>query len=376
MGGTSKQESATQQTQDSTVAPWAPTQGILQGILGGIQGQLGNTAPNAAETGALGTLASNAQSAQNYGGQATGLASDLMAGGGTDANAGILSNAYGNYQNQLNPIANQSLDPTQTPGIASLLETIRNDVGNSVNGMFAGAGRDMSGLHQQNLARGIAQGEAAPLLAQYNQNVQNRMGAAGDLFNAGGQAASGLQGFNQQGFDNRALGLDTAINGVPMAQNNQANQILAAQAQARGLPMQNLAGILGLTLPIAGLGSQSHGTGTSNTQGSQTMSGAQQFATIAGGMGSLFGGAGGGAMGGVQRFISDRRAKDDIKQIGELYDGTPVYSFRYKGDPRVSIGLMADDVEKFAPNAIAEFAGIKMVDYGAATERAAGMGAK
>jgi len=27
--------------------------------------------------------------------------------------------------------------------------------------------------------------------------------------------------------------------------------------------------------------------------------------------------------------------KDEIEQIGELYDGTPVYRFRYQGDSRV-----------------------------------------
>lgn len=373
MGGTSE---TTQSTQSKT-EPWKPTVGLLKDIVGGVQGEFGNYKPTGAETGALNTMMSNAQSTGNYAPQATGLANDLMAGGGVDANSGILRDAYARFQNQLNPIASQNNDPTQAPGMQALLETIKNDVGNSVNGMFAGAGRDLSGMNVQTLARGLSQGMAAPLLNQYNQNVQNQMAAARGLYDAGGQTAQGMQGFNQQGFQNRALGLDTAINGIPQAQNAGAMGILDAASLQRNLPLRNLAGILGLTAPIAGLGSQSSGTST----GTQTDSGMRQFAQFGQGLGGMFGGANPAAgnmmqMGGALFTGSDRRMKDDITQIGELYDGTPVYRFRYKGDPRVSVGLMADDVEKFAPEAVAEFGGLKMVDYGAATERAAEMGTK
>lgn len=285
-GGTSKSTSDTQQATQSTTAPWQPTQGILQNILTGIGQQ--SYQPTGTETDALSTIQNNAAGSPSYGGQATGLANALMSGGGTAANSGILSDAYKNYQTQLNPIANQNNDPMSAPRMQALLESIRSDVGNSVNGMFAGAGRDLSGLNQQTLARGIAQGEAAPLLAQYNQNVQNQTGAAGNLFNAGGQTAAGLQGFNQQGFANQGQGLDVAMNGIPQAQNAGAMNKLNAASLARNLPLQNLAGILGLTLPIAGLGSQSTGTGTSSTQGTKTASGLEQAQGYANIFGKLF----------------------------------------------------------------------------------------
>ncbi len=89
------------------------------------------------------------------------------------------------------------------------------------------------------------------------------------------------------------------------------------------------------------------------------MSGAQQFGLISGG---LFGG--GGAVPGIKSFFSDRRLKEDIVKIDELENGTPVYQFRYWDSPEIHIGLMADDVEKFAPDAVSEgFFGFKMVDY-------------
>lgn len=290
MGGTSSSTQRTSQEQQgqSTTSPWAPAQGILSNILSGIGSQ--SAAPTTAQNNALGTIQQNAQGAQNYGGQATDLANQLMAGGGAQQNAGILGSAYQNYQNQLNPIANQNNDPTQAPGMQALLDTIRQDVGNQINGQFAAAGRDMSGLNQQSLARGISQGEAVPLLNQYNQNVQNQMGAAGALYGAGGQTAQGLQGFNQQGFANQGQGLDTAINGIPAAQNNQANQVLQAGQQAYQLPLQNLGMLSNLTIPIAGLGSQNNSSGTSSgmSQGTQTMSGLQQAMGYANIFGKLF----------------------------------------------------------------------------------------
>ena len=57
--------------------------------------------------------------------------------------------------------------------------------------------------------------------------------------------------------------------------------------------------------------------------------------------------------------------------VGALHDGTPVYRFRYIGDPAMRIGLMADDVEKVVPEAVHILNGIKFVDYEIATKRVA-----
>ena len=59
--------------------------------------------------------------------------------------------------------------------------------------------------------------------------------------------------------------------------------------------------------------------------------------------------------------------KDDIREVGELDNGLPVYSFRYKGDPKTQIGLMAQDVEKRDPKAVGSLFGLKTVDYRRAT---------
>lgn len=52
-------------------------------------------------------------------------------------------------------------------------------------------------------------------------------------------------------------------------------------------------------------------------------------------------------------LLSDRETKTDIKKIGEDdATGLPIYSYRYKEDPKTYpkiVGLMAQDVEKAFP---------------------------
>jgi len=76
---------------------------------------------------------------------------------------------------------------------------------------------------------------------------------------------------------------------------------------------------------------------------------------------------------GLLGFVSDRRAKEDIKKIGELHDGQAVYRYRYKGDPRHQIGLLAQEVEKRTPEAVHQNGTLKTVDYRKATDRAAAL---
>ena len=66
--------------------------------------------------------------------------------------------------------------------------------------------------------------------------------------------------------------------------------------------------------------------------------------------------------------FSDRRVKTDIKRVGSLDNGLPVYLYRYKGQSTPEIGLMAQDVERVNPSAVIEISGIKAVNYAAAVE--------
>lgn len=71
--------------------------------------------------------------------------------------------------------------------------------------------------------------------------------------------------------------------------------------------------------------------------------------------------------------FSDRRLKSDIKRVGTLFNGMPVYSYRLNGG-HVQIGVMADEVLDAIPDAVKIDAdGFYHVDYALATEASHGI---
>lgn len=357
MGGESKQT----QTQQSTTNPWEAAQPALKGILSQLQGNLGNTGVTGAENAALTTGVNNATSfSDRFAPVMTNNAAELLSGGGALNQAGAVNQNYKDYYNATNPLAsNTNYNPYETPGLKEALTTLTGDITQGVNGQFAAAGRDFSGANSQALGRGLTQGLAPVLLGQYNQNVQNQQGAAGNLYNAGNTNAGILSGLQQQALANKQAGVGAASSALD-AQNAGVNATMAAEAQRRGIPVQALGLLAQIGIPIAGLGGQSSGTSNTTNQ----MSGAQQFGTIAGGLGSLFGGGGGTTAGNIFKFISDRRLKTDIHQIGEASNGLPLYVFRYINDPSMQhVGVMAQDVLGVNPDAVSEENGHYVVDY-------------
>lgn len=281
MGGRS---STTQQTnQSSTTNPWEPAQPALQGILSQLQAGLSGTGVTGAENNALNQITANAGNASQFVPQISNLVGDLFNGGGATAQSGNISQNLQDYQRRLNPTADGT-QIGQNSGLRPYLDSIRTDVSDQVNGMFAGAGRDFSGAHFQNLARGIAQGQAPVIANQYNQDVANQRGAADALYGAGNTTSGLLTGLNQQSLANRQTGAQLAPS-VYEAQNAGPNAVLQAEAMRRGIPVQALGLLANIGIPIAGLGGQS--TGQATQRGTNQMSGAQQFGTIAGGLNSL-----------------------------------------------------------------------------------------
>jgi hypothetical protein len=286
MGGKSTSEN--KQTQTSQTAPWAEAIPTTQGILAQVQGGLKQTGLTGAENTALAGLSANAQQGNPYAGALDSLTRGLFAGGGaTDQNANISQN-LADYNRRLGATADgQNLGPNGNPMLQSYLNNIGNDVQTRVNGMFAGAGRDFSGMNQQTLSRGIGEATAPILANQYNTDFNNMRGAADALYGAGNNTAGLLTGNQQQGLSNQVAGAQMAPQALDAKNYGQKMQ-LEIEAMRRGIPVQALGLLAQIGIPIAGLGGQSSGTATGNT--TNQMSGAQQFGLIAGGLGSLFGG--------------------------------------------------------------------------------------
>ncbi len=284
MGGSSSGTQAVANTTTTTPAPtYSP---YLTGALKGISGL---SQPTTQELGAFTNLENPNTSGilSGYLPQQMNLTQQLYSGG--QDYSPMINDAYIRYGNNVNPVANASLNPYETPGFGDAINTITNDATNNIRQYFAGAGRDLSGMENQTTARGILQGVAPTIAAQYNSNVGNRLAASTGLFGAGVNTAQGLSGLQQTKFGNMAAGGEAAQGAQGFA-NSPFLQILQAEAAKRGIPMDAYLKEAGIALPA----SQAFGTTTSTGTGNQTqqMSGAQQFAYLTQGAKNLAGQSG------------------------------------------------------------------------------------
>ncbi len=286
----------------STTTPWAPGASAISGVLG----QLGsiNTQPTAAENTAYGQITNLGQAGNPYQAGTSNAINNLLAGGGALNQSGLVKNAYSQYGKELAPYLSSSyLDPRNTPGFGDALAATNSDITNQINQSFAGAGRDLSGLNTQTLARGLSQGEGGLIQNQYNQNVGNQLASAGNLYNAGNATGGILSGFQNQYNANQAAGAGL---GAQDYQNQFTGPlaVLQAQAQQRNIPIQALAAEMGIALPAATAFGTTSGTGVGTSTGIGTNAGTTQqevplWQQIAGGL------LGGGALlGGNQGLIS------------------------------------------------------------------------
>lgn len=169
----------------------------------------------------------------------------------------------------------------------------------------------------------FASGLADNTYNNYVQSLQPFLGAAGSAASGIGGIYTGLgtglnQSFGTQA--NAAYGTDVGIG------NANANATLAQNS--------GVANLLGLGTSLLGLGS--------NTVGGKAIS-------------SL--------------IPSDVRLKENVEDVGELYDGQRVYRYNYRGDDVPHIGLMAQEVAERHPEAVGDIGGGFLgVDYGKATQ--------
>ena len=91
------------------------------------------------------------------------------------------------------------------------------------------------------------------------------------------------------------------------------------------------------------------------------MANQQAQATYSAGLMNMVGNIGSGVATGLA--MSDRRLKTDIEKVGKTNAGLPIYTYKYKGDNKTQMGVMAQDVEKKTPKAVKEVGGFKAVNY-------------
>jgi hypothetical protein len=310
-----------------------------------------------------------------------GAASSLVGNVG-GANPGQVQQQ--NIAGGMNPFMNQYVNMALQPQVAAQqAQFAQQDQQLNAAATSSGAfGDARAGIEQANLS----QQQDIASQGLFGQAYTNAFNAAGGLSSQ--QAASNLQAqttnanlYNQQlqnqlaaaqGFQG-ILGSEQGLVGLQ----NTLGQQQTAQGQA-GLNAQYNQWLMGQQYPFqtAQLMNQTIGAGTQAFPASSTSTMSQPNNSgwgILGSLGgSILGNSGFGSWLGSAIFASDERLKEDVKQIGELYDETPLYTFKYKGDPsrQTNVGVLAHELEVKHPELVATHpSGYKMVDYGGLTAK-------
>ena len=249
--------------------------------------------------------------------------------------------------------------PVDTAGLPSVANDFSADRSSVEQAMFDRLNpqleRDRASLENSLVNQGFQRGTEAfsSGMDQYNRQANDqRLGITA----AGLQEQQGLFGM-AQGNRQRALQETLALRNQPINEISalmSGGQVSLPQAQGYNAPQMANTSIGDYIYNSAALRNQQYG---------------QQMQSNASQMGGLYG-LGGTALTAAMKygpmFMSDRRVKRDIREMGiKLVNGLKLYAYRYLNDAKERVGVMADDVLKVNPSAVGMYKGYLTVNYGA-----------
>jgi hypothetical protein len=128
---------------------------------------------------------------------------------------------------------------------------------------------------------------------------------------------------------------------------NEMNALLSGQ-QVQNPQFQNFGQAGAAQTPdLLGAASAQYGGALNQQSGKNAM-----FGDILGGIGSM-----------AAMYYSDARVKRDVRRIGRHPRGFGVYRYRYVGERGTRVGVMAQEVRRYMPEAVHNRGGVLMVDY-------------
>lgn len=340
-------------TTSSTSAPDPQAAAAYRDLITRAQGVAGT--PYQAYTGNL----SAGQNAQ----QNTGVASINSANGWATP---YLQDASSQSAQWSAPITDQDIAKYQNPYTQQVVDAttaqMRHDNA-SQNAALTGnqISQGALGGNATGVARGILAGQQGRTMAStvaglYDNSYKQALAAAQNQQRTGqagaqAQAQFGLSGQNAQ------LQTGMAQFGVGQTQQTAEQAALDRQyaqyQQAQAYPYQQAQWLAGMA---TGVGSNLGGTSNGTTTGPAPNQTGQWL---------------GAGLSAASLFMSDARAKEDIEEIGSLNDGQKIYRYRYKGQPGVHIGLIAQEAEQHNPDSVHRgVGGMRFVDMDEATEGA------
>ncbi|WP_455466910.1 tail fiber domain-containing protein [Bartonella sp. B39] len=320
-----------------------------------IQTTQNTTQTNAPPEWAKGIFQRAAKDAMNFYNQGSGKAvyeGERVAGLSDQTKNAIsgLNNAAYNYHNgTLNGLATGQNSTSQNlknmasgheignnPYFNEALQNTLNKATNTINSSLSGAGRYGSGAHTGVLADELGSIATQALSQQYNQDVNNMMNANSLIDKANQNQLAGANNF----FQGQSQANINALAGGGLLDANHQQQLDEERQkweQQNNLDWDHLSKLLAAGAASAG----NYGMQTGQT----TMFTPQPRPNpwqIIGNVGSILGTFAG---------LSDRRAKENIMEVGQR-NGYKLYEYNYKGHPERYRGVMAQDVLKSNPKAV------------------------
>lgn len=325
----------------------------------------------------------------NDGVAATKSLSDLLSGNPNPATSMLQGTANGEYLN-----SNPYLDQMVKNANSSLISQYNNEVAPGIDSQFAKAGRSGSGAFasvRNNAETTLTDAMAKNASDIYGQNYateranqQDAQKTIGSLYDTNAKTALAAAG--QLGAQSQAQqdSRNSAASALMSGQNAQANTQLQGAGMAGGLRELDYMD----ADKLAAVGAQQDAYKDLQLQGdidrwnynqNKDINAASQFVSVLNGGGyntntttkpvysnGLSTGLGAlGSLVSIFGMLCDIRAKENIRFIGYMLNGTRVYEFTYKNDPsgQVFEGPMAQEVEITRPHAVREIDGFKRIDH-------------
>jgi hypothetical protein len=178
------------------------------------------------------------------------------------------------------------------------------------------------------------------------ENAAGTMGVGSGLLAGSAAAGNTASGYRDTATGQNAANLQdlqSLFTGGQQQQQLQQKNIdaeMARFAEERNYPVEQL------NLRLAALGMSPYGKTETGSKTSTAEQLPTDWASVALGAAKI----------GAQAISSDRKSKTDIQKLGkDPASGIPMYSYRYKDDPKTYpkvVGPMAQDIEKKFPSAV------------------------
>ncbi len=192
--------------------------------------------------------------------------------------------------------------------------------------------------------------------------------AAGQAFQFGNAARDQQLAAQQAAFNQQSVAGQQNF-GQQMQQSQYQNQLrqqqLAEQMQQRGYSLNEIQALLNgqqVSMPQFGSYSQAGMAAPTDYLGaanSQYQAGLNSYNAQQAGLGNLMGGA--ASIAGM--MFSDKRVKADIRRLAKHPRGFHWYSYRYIGETRRRVGVIAQEVRRYAPELVGSVRGVLQVNY-------------